>query len=876
MKRFVVFLVVVAAAYFGLRASGLLPAELSGRSAPSDATSGEIVANELVTEAETLHDAGNHAESAVLYRKASEEAAAAGDDVLALAYRAQSGVCLKKAGQTTEAFDIMEAALAEARERGVRRVEGLALGNLARLHDLEGRPEQGLALRDELVDFALEEGDERLAVWTLEQAAASALGLGDPAGAIARIDRALPYDANLESSEQRTAPLRRQRAWALVQQGDDEGATLAWEDVDQSGASMANRAQHLALLGMHIEAAEVAHAAAELLERDGAAAAGDRDRALLLWLGELIHSQQIEKADVALFQLLPNDENAGAEVGGDGREVAEAPFRVMLARVAVSQGRFEDALTDLDRARAVLEREIVEPDDVARLAAVADQAFELDALRVTALVWLERYDDALGVLEAMSPSQARGALMAWLCSRHRDRAWTALNVLDELEPTPAGLDGTVARLRKTLPFDFPTVGGALLDATLVDLARMREEAGEGVEPAGASELLARGVRLALIWQALEQIDEVTGLDPVPMFADIERIERWVAGDLAPGSAVVSLITGDGTSSLVMCVAGRPVTTFGISPPTRLQTLVGGALEGLRSLGVDGLAMEARTLTKEILPKPALEDLRDTTHVTFILPGAIGTYPPAAYVLEEPVPLQPVSWLAYRFVVSQLPHALAGGSGAATVDAERREWLRVGEPAVDTAAASFVTDYLETIYGDAALQPTRLRRAEDEPAITGADASATGLREALPHALALELSAPAFGGGRLGGVLLAPSEEAQFGDERGGFLPWHRWPDLPLPPVVIADRARFGPAPGQTPDIAATALMARSQAVLLTRWPSPVEPELMLRRIIENLRGGLALGEAVTGAQRDFLLLTRDDLSNHHPRNWAPWLAYATR
>lgn len=838
------------------------------------ATPADDATSELVAEAESLHDAGDHARSAELYRQAARTAAAAGDDDLALAYRAQSAVCLKKAGDTSEALEIMEASLAQARERQLRRVEGLALGNLARLHDLEGDPERGLAYRDALVEFALDDEDTRLAVWTLEQAAAAALDLGDAQGALERLDRALALDPLLGDGERRGDAMRRTRAWALARRGDDEGAAAAWRATEPTGASLANRAQHLALLGRHVDAAEVAYEAAEAFEYEGDAG-GARDRAMLLWIRELIRARQIEEADKALFQLLGQAD--GDDFDGDAeRELAEAPFRAMLARVALAQGRFDDALEDLGRARDVLEREVVAPDDAARLAAVADEAFELDVLSVVALGFAGRTDDALGVLSSMEPDQARGALRAWLATRDTERTWLAADAFELLEPTADGLDGSVARMREALPFDLAPVASLVLDATLGDLVRIREAgtAGDQTEVM-VDRALAGGARLALIWQALELLDDVPGLDPADSLGAITRVDAWISGDLPEGTAVAALIAGDVSASLVLCVSGRPVTTFGISPPSRLSMLLGDAIDGLRSNDVDAMAEAAYALTKEVVPKPAFVDLEDTSHVTWILPGPMAAYPPAAYVASTPMARQPVEWLAYRFTHSLLPHALVGGGDVAVADDARTEWLRVGAPAADPSAAPFVTSHAADVYGDEALAVTRMRES-DEPALDGEEATPSALRDALPTALALELSAPAFGAGRLGGVLLTPDEDATFGDERGGFVPWHRFAELPLPPVVIADRSRFGPTPGDTPDFAATALMARAQAVLLTRWPSPVEPELMLRRIIERLRAGSPLGDAVTLAQRDFLTLVRTDLSAQHPRNWAPWLAYALR
>lgn len=871
MKSTLVLIVVVAAAVAAvvwLKPSGL--DELAPEAADGDTSA-------LVTEAESLHDAGDHARSAVLYRQASEAAAEAGDDDLALAYRAQSAVCLKKAGDTDEALGIMEAALTESRERGVRRVEGLALGNLARLNDLKGRFERGLAYRDELVDFALADGDTRLGVWTLEQAAAAAIELGDADGAIARIDRALSLDDQLLAGDRRADALRRQRAWAQVVRGDDEGAAAAWQDTEASGASLANRAQHLSLLGRHVEAAEAAFAAAEAFERAGSIETGERDRAMLLWIRELIRGRQIEQADKALFQLLGQAD--GDEVSEDvGEELAGAPFRAMLARVAMAQGRFDDALADLERARGVLEREAVAPDDAEARAAFAQETFEIDVLRVVTFGWLERLDEAQALVEELAPSQARGVLRLWLATRSPDRRWLARDGYGALEPTAEGLDGSVRRLREALPFDFPPVASLLMDATFGDIAALRASVAEGdADPPAVAEVRATGARLALVWQALERIDDVAGLSPAPMMGEVARVDRWVAGDLPEGVAIAAVVVGDTQAQFVLCLPGRPVALFGISPPARLAQLVGAAVEGLRAPDAYTSARAAHELTKEVVPKAALADLEAAgiDHVTWILPHGLGAFPPAAYVLSPPMPRQPVSWMVYRFTHALLPHALVGGEGVSVADDARSEWLRFGAPEVDPASAPFATGHLADVYGGGALASSRLR-VSDEPAIEGAGATAVALREALPSAVALELSAPAFGGGRLGGVLVTPSDEALLGDERGGFVPWHRWAELPLPPLVILDRARFGVTAGDTPDLAATALMARAQAVLLTRWPSPVEPELMLRRIIEGLRAGAPLGDAVTFAQRDFLLLTRDEPAQQHPRNWGPWLSYSLR
>jgi hypothetical protein len=164
-----------------------------------------------------------------------------------------------------------------------------------------------------------------------------------------------------------------------------------------------------------------------------------------------------------------------------------------------------------------------------------------------------------------------------------------------------------------------------------------------------------------------------------------------------------------------------------------------------------------------------------------------------------------------------------------------------------------------------------------PLLAGAAATVPELRRLLPGRAGLRCSLPGAGCGQLGGLVCAPAPGAARGDEAGGLLSFSRMHLLPLPPLVILDSTRFDPRDvGYGANFAATALLARCHALLLTRWPVVVGlRDAMVGDVLAACEEGLPLGAALAQVQRDYLLTMRagGDAGAMHPQFWAAWMSY---
>jgi hypothetical protein len=82
--------------------------------------------------------------------------------------------------------------------------------------------------------------------------------------------------------------------------------------------------------------------------------------------------------------------------------------------------------------------------------------------------------------------------------------------------------------------------------------------------------------------------------------------------------------------------------------------------------------------------------------------------------------------------------------------------------------------------------------------------------------------------------------------------------------------------GYGPAWAATAVLARARALLMTRWPvAVVLRDAFVERVLEAHDEGLSLGAALARVQRDYLLTVgaSGEAGALHPQLWAAWLAY---
>jgi hypothetical protein len=803
-------------------------------------------------EAEALSDAGRHDDAADRYLAAADLAATAGDAGLSRALRSQAAVPLKLAGRIDEARAILLPVLEEARASDDRRVEGLALGNLARVEDLAGNDELALSYMDELADFAQREGDVRLEVWTLEQAAATAGAGGDAAGALARIERALQADDGLSGEERRHDALLGQKALLLAQSGDTEGAWTLWAALPVSAATLANRAVSLARWDLHEQASDIAWSAAQAFGEEGEARRAQRDQALLLHLSELIANGQSDHAEDRIQALY--------DVGGD--DPALDPFRMQRARVMLARGRFGEAV-----------------DALAGLLSGPGAAPELRVgeLSAVALMLAGRPSEALARTETQADDLGRRLLRSWalLIEPPGDA------LISEAEPgfrsdAWSPNDASLERLRSLSPVELPSPAWLALEIGLSDAARARASGN-----ADLSALLLRdAVREALLWQALDAMAAVPGLPITDDARDVQRklAEAWIEGRMPEDHAILFLVGGATGSYLILMRPGTGPTTWSLPPEHVLEEQAGRVIEALHGPDVVAIARASHALTSALVPRGAREDLAGATHWTMILPPALAHVPPALLVTEDPGDEEDadetdIAWLVRDRSASLLPHV----PGPPAQAAEGASWLSVGAPAIELDGLPLSSSLWLARYGLNVFNAGPPQPVGDGPLLAGAEATVPALRRELPGRAGVRLSLPGAGCGQLGGLAFAPAAGAGRGDEAGGLLTFSRMHTLPLPPLVIMDSTRFDPSDDRYgPNWAATGILVRAHGLLLTRWPVVIAlRDAVVGRVLEGRAQGQSLGDALAGVQRDYLETARatGDTAAMHPQLWGAWMPY---
>lgn len=783
---------------------------------------------------EAAYEEGAYARAAERYLEAATLAREAGDPARERAARAQAAVALKMDGRTGRARSIMLEVLDEARAAGDARTEGLALGNLARLNVLDGRPADALARLDELAAFAAGHDEVELEVKTLEQAIALSLELGELDGAARRLDRALARDAALDEEDSRAESLLGQRATMLARRGDDEGAQALWIARGASAAALANRARHAGRLGLHEKAAALAREAAHLFERDGRPA--ERDRAILVRLDQLVAAGALGDAATLLEEHL-------ALAAGDGE--ARAPLLVLRARVRMLEGRPGAARSDLLAARDL----VGEGEDRVRVERLLAAAAILDGDLADAGAWIE----------GLAPDRARGLLEAW---RARERppedslaseAAAGLRI-ERFDPD----DASEAELRALVGARLPRASWLALEVHLADAERLRARGRDAL----ARDYVRWGVVEALQWQAIEAHERLPVAGMVPDLEGIgATLERWTDGGLADDVAVAALVPGVEVSYRVV-VTDEGATTFGAPPRDVLVGAARAATDALRR-GED--VVERAAALYETVLGPAAEPLAARRRWVLVLPDALLGAPPPMWVSDE----ASARWVVLDHDVALLPCAPPRPGGAPALE----PWTLIDAPALELSRFSVASEVHRTRFGDAAfgVQAVELPLATSRH--TGAAATAAALR-GVPASGVLHLAVPGFGGGRLGGLALAPDEDAAFHDERAGWLPWHRVATLRLPPTVLLEGTRFDPVdPLEREGGAGTAalcVLQSAERALLRRWPVPPPAQAeILGRAIAALREGASLAGAVADAQRGAL----ETAPRVPPRLWAPWLVF---
>ena len=803
----------------------------------------------LVSRAQTSYGENDHETSAELYRQAASLARAGGDERQAVALTAQRAVCLKFLGRTDEAREALIPTLASARELDDRRTEGLALGNLVRIEGLAGNDEVALGYLDELADLADRIDDPRLEVQTLEQAAMLALDLGHLQLALDRIDAALERNAPNTGEDDRRDPLIRQRAVVSARQRDDEGALLSWAAVPAVGASLANQALLFSDLGLHGKASEAAAAAMVLFAEEGELRSKERDQALYLHLAEALSAGDLDAVEPQLTAILSSTEN----------EEATAPFRMLEGRLLLARGLPDEASIALDLARSGL------GDDLGGTTAALLSAVARGLAGATS--------EAHEVLDTLPAGPARALVRGWLMAEVAPTDTLAMERLGGLETSGVvGQYGELQSLRLACPIALPSLSWLTLHHHLSDADRQR-----GADrTAEADRLVQEGVAQSLRWQLLERQALVRGRWPEPEVtaSAYQRIDDWVAGRLADDEALIVVVADAQLSYLVICTAELGATSLGLAPAHDLAARGHDVAQALKSGDEMAVAQAGWRLQQSLFGRRALEDLAGHSRWALILPESLAAVPPAMLVSTEPRAGEPVDWLVLTHATRLLAHAplsseLPGQGGG------RKGWLRFGAPEGAGGDSAFTLAQLSQRYGAAALSTSRLRPgAAGEPQVSGAQATATRLRQVAGQVAALELSVPALGGGRLGGLVLSPDVSAAFGDEQAGFMPWHRLAQLSLPPLLVLDRCRFDPGDDSwgVGYAAACANAGGARWLAATRWPMPGPVrEGLLGALAAAVGDGVPPDLALATLQRGFIASarasSRGDLA--HPRSWAP-------
>jgi len=806
---------------------------------------------DLVERASALHEERRYEESAALYLQASELWEAEGDERQALAARAQRGVCLKMAGRLDEARSVLEAALAEARSRSDLASSGLALGNLAKIEALSGQLEASLRHLDALAAVAQEGHDERTEILTREQAALLADSLGRHADAVERFETALQRHAALDLGvDDRRDALRRQMAWAQVELGDDLGARASWDAAAPGPAGLARQAEQLALLGLHARSAEVALSASKALQQEQDRHDDAADRALELGFGQLLASYQSGLAQTELAGLLPTL--------ADPRR--RAPFELLAARCLLVVAAHSDAA-----ARAALAREGF-GDDLR-----AQEAAWIEAI---ALVKAGRPDPALALLRQQPACLARTVLEGWIADAVPFADEFAFEALPLLDPDRLERDDeSLALLQAISPEPLPELSLLALHLSLADADLLRRQG----KPELADVRRAAGCVAALRWQALEARHRL--LDRWPEAGALDdigpRLLRWAAGELPADEAVIAVLPGPALSYLMYFRAGHGVTTFALSPAGFLDDRMMACVAALRANDMEAVVSSSYALFTSLFPEAAQVDLRLVPHWTLLLPDLLVGVPPAMWVSEPSEPGEIVPWVLRAHDVRLMPFVLPEPLAHGLVPSSA--WTQFGAPALSDAAPVLVAEYLDEVYGVREL-PRLSLRAREPAAVSGAAASVPALLELLARPGLVEVTAPGFGGGRLGGLLLAPAPGAARGDAAAGFLPWHRLAEVPIAADLLLDGTRFIPDdPLHGPQHAATAAFTGgARQLALLRWPLPTPLQWGMVDRIEHLADGTrTLAELVCHSQRLYIAGAEQagEIDRTHPRVWAGWLVF---
>ena len=822
--------------------------------------------SDLTAQAESFYAEGSHEESLAIYRRVESRALEEGDARTALSSRAQQGVCLKMLERNSEARSLLESVLVEAREREYSRIEGLSLGNLARIESLEGRVDESLEYMTQLVNFSMAHGDARTEILTREQIAVFLERLGRHEESLTAFSEALARHEQFDLGEDgRRDALLRQKGWVLFRLGDDFGASLVWGEAAPAPTTLARRAQQLSVLGLHVEASETALAASLLFEEETPRRDGARDDALALSLSEMLLSGQLEACRKELDVLLAQ--------GGD--VVSRAPLELVYARLDLKESRFEAAAV---RARA------------ARLG------FE-DSPRAQEAGWIEAValskggapEEALEVLKRLPDSLARTVLYGWILAKGPDHERLSSELLPLLNVEQcSGEDLSVSTLRRLCPEPLPSLAWLSLHLALVDADQLQARKLNSV--AGA--VLSAGISGALGWQAIETLERLTGRWSGELGLGIgARVNGWLDGQLAPDEAIIAVVPGLDASYLVLLTSSQGGAVFGLPSAGALHAGALAVVETLRSGRLTSVAQAAHSLFTQIFSTAALEDLAGRTRWWLLLPDELTSVPPAMWVTQPPVPNAPVAWLIRNHELSLMPlvlpdglvsrksvdersdgEGLVGGAGFGGSD-----WVRLGEPAMDQEALSWAAAFALSTYGASALNAGALRDST-APDYSGSECTVGTALEELGSADVVELSVPGFGGGRLAGLLLAPDPDLARVDEAAGFLSWRRIAESSLKAGVILDRTRFDPGLAQHgAALAASAwLSAGVKQVLMTRWPLPEPVRASMIGLVERgADGSRSLAQLIGEAQRFFLdgAEKAGVVDRTYPLFWAGWLPF---
>jgi tetratricopeptide (TPR) repeat protein len=822
--------------------------------------------SDLTTQAEEFYAAGSYQESLKAYQRAESRALEDGEARAALSSRAQRGVCLKMLERNDEARSLMESVLIAAREMEDARIEGLALGNLARIESLEGRVDESLDYMNQLVSFSMAHNDARTEILTREQTAVFLERVGRYEEALAAFNEALERHGQLDLGEDdRRDALLRQKGWTLLRLGDDFGASLVWAEAAPAPTTLARRAQQLSMLGLHTEAAETALAASLLFEEETPRRDDARDEALALSLSELLLSGQLEACQKELDALLAQD----------GDVVSRAPLELVYARLDLTEGRFEVAAVRARAARLGFED--------------SPRAQEAGWIETVALLGAGDQEQALAVLKGLPDSLAHTVLYGWILTKAPDRKRLSSELLPLLDAERcSGKDLSVSALRRLCPVPLPSLAWLSLHLALVDADQLRERKLDSV----ADAVLSAGISGALRWQAIETLERLTGRWSGSMRLDnSSRVDGWLDGQLASDEAVIAVVPGLNASYLVVLTSGQGGAVFGLPSADILHASTLAVVETLRSGRLTDVAQAAHSLFAQLFNTPALEDLAGRTRWWLLLPDELTSVPPAMWVTQPPVPNAPVAWLIRDHELSLMPLVLSEGlmpqkavgghpegeGAAASSRFGGSDWVRLGEPAIDQGALAWAAAFAQGTYGDSALNPGTLRDSK-APVYSRAECTVAVALEHLESADVVELSLPGFGGGRLAGLLFAPDPGISRVDAAAGFLSWRRIAESELSADVILDRTRFDPSSTQYgAALAASAwLVAGVQQVLMTRWPLP-EPvrDSMIGLVERGADGSRSLAQLIGEAQRFFLNGAEKAgiIDRTYPLFWAGWLPF---